>query len=272
MNRLSIVLFLVLILNFFVMVPAYGGSCEEIPVGEPYDRETDRAEEESWTFKEPLLPFNSMRCYLITMTRFKITYDRVQPHLERCYCNVTGQWEFGPIYDKVLASGLTKYEKNETDRDVIQCCEPPSPPECPLFEPQNPGIASKAHCRGACGGDCPGKPIKVLRYVQSGDCYYKCSYDKVWVCGTHRCCREHDACYDRCASAGRPALCRRGCDSKAFLCARDSLSWYIPPGIRDTIALGMCASWARGHGPFDRYLTFSDPPIRFGPFFGPCPS
>lgn len=275
MSRLSIVFFLILI--FFVVVPAYGENCTNSTVGDPYREEIGRIPVNSWVIKEPVLPTESIMCYFINMTEYNVSYGGFQLYPTQCYCNVTGQWELVGDPFPVLLSNETDFEENETGREVKRCCSAvPSP--CPHFpsgyssvQPRDPGIASRAFCRGACGGDCPGNPIKVRRYNQSGDCYYKCSYD-IWVCGTHRCCRDHDRCYDRCASAGWPALCRRGCDSRAVLCARGLLPWWIPPAIREAIALGICASWASGHGPFDGYLTFSDPPIYYGLFFGPGPS
>lgn len=72
-------------------------------------------------------------------------------------------------------------------------------------------------------------------------------------CGTHAGCRTHDDCYDACATSGGGFWCRRACDVEC-------LDNYGLP----------CSSWARGGGPYDGTLTFSNPPSSTGPLPGLC--
>ncbi|MGB7001836.1 MAG: rhodanese-like domain-containing protein [Halobacteriota archaeon] len=120
------------------------------------------------------------------------------------------------------------------------------PSSAPGVTPRDPGIPSDALCRGACGGDCPitcdNLPDTRI-CVSDGEHDFVCSY-KVITCGSHLGCREHDACYDACATVIFPSICRRLCDSN---CIED---------------YGMinCSRWALGLGPYDRWIEFSYPP------------
>jgi hypothetical protein len=261
-QRLLTVLSIILMLNFFVFViPSYS-TCETSAVGEPYDREINRTEVISWMYQEPISDSPGY-CYLISMTRFKITYDRFQGYQEVCCCDVTNMCELGPAYEKVIEHNLVKYEVVERSRKRVECCDG-TPPDCPIGsngapQPQNPHITSGSLCRGACGADCPSTctslpDITICVPDSTGKCHYICTYTGMISCGSHAGCREHDACYDNCATNPHPALCRRGCD---WTCIRNYNT-------------STCRSWMNGGGPFDSFITYSNPPTLTGPFPGPC--
>ncbi len=143
----------------------------------------------------------------------------------------------------------------------------PTPTTCPIGLPlapdvKDPGIPSKALCRGACGYNCPGfcKPLGDLQVIvptASGD-YYICTYPAVIECGTHQGCRDHDNCYDCCAASGFSTIgdiCHLACDCGCLL----------------THGASNCPTWALGGGPFDGTLLFADPPFAVGPLPGPIP-
>jgi hypothetical protein len=122
---------------------------------------------------------------------------------------------------------------------------PNSPPG---VAPWDPGIPSGSLCRGACGGDCPSTcrdlpDISIC--VSDGEHDFVCKYGVI-ECGSHQGCREHDACYDDCATAPRPALCRRGCDLACI----------------SNYGIGDCNNWRIGGDPYDSWLKFSYPPVQ----------
>lgn len=137
-------------------------------------------------------------------------------------------------------------------------CTPQPEPACPAapagYQPVNPGIPSGGQCRGACGADCPascrpGTPATACLEWQTADCQWHakvCTYP-VRECGSHQGCRDHDACYDRCAPGLLGAFCRRICDEQAV--AR----W----GVNN------CTSWWGGGGPYDQWLSFADTPTSY---------
>jgi len=133
---------------------------------------------------------------------------------------------------------------------TLDCSAPPG-------EPVNPGIASGALCRGACGGDCPSSCTAAPPIMACVDDAALCEHIDCTstgvTCGSHEGCRIHDDCYDACAVAGRGFGCRRECD---LAC----LNTYGLP----------CGSWARGGGPYDGTITFYDPPTSSGSSPGLC--
>ena len=125
-----------------------------------------------------------------------------------------------------------------------------------LIDPQ---IASGSLCRGACGADCPSTctsqpDITICGDDLSGNCHYTWTYTGVISCGSSNFCRWHDACYDRLADE------ERSTDLNKFT----ECDQHCPGSIAD------CYSWMNGGGPYDSQLLFSNPPIRRGPFSGPC--
>jgi hypothetical protein len=127
----------------------------------------------------------------------------------------------------------------------------------PAGAPVDPGISSGSTCRGACGGDCPSTCTPTGPATScvddAGSCQHVECTQSGLSCGSHPGCRTHDDCYDACAASGGGFWCRRQCDV-------DCLDTYGLP----------CASWARGGGPYDGTLTFSNPPMSSGPLPGSC--
>jgi hypothetical protein len=95
-------------------------------------------------------------------------------------------------------------------------------------------------CRGACGRACPSACKERTRY----ECIDAERLLRVntYICSTHRGCREHDDCLDRCAQNEA-----EGFDCDAY-CHAEAVEAY---GLQNT------TSWAAGGGPFD------GPPILF---------
>jgi hypothetical protein len=140
---------------------------------------------------------------------------------------------------------------------------PPRPPwagPLPDVNRRDPGIASGALCRGACGPDCDTCKNLGDEYVceDTGD-----GQHVVWVypnytdCPTHDGCRQHDACYDWCADNGETSVAgpmHRLCDLEC-LC---------------THSVPECVGWIRGKGE-DSRMIFSDEPAVIGGCQGACP-
>ncbi|WP_150494638.1 hypothetical protein [Streptomyces kanamyceticus] len=130
----------------------------------------------------------------------------------------------------------------------------------------DPMIASGAKCRGVCGPDCAqscrAEPDEHRCVPDStGLRHHICVYQGVQNCGTHRGCRDHDACYDWCSEKGHNSLadgCHRWCDL-GCVCDFGTLQ---------------CIGWALGKGPFDGRLRFYDESVSqiIGPFPGTCPT
>lgn len=112
---------------------------------------------------------------------------------------------------------------------MIKTPDEPNPYGAPLM--QNPEIASGAKCRGACGEDCPSDRCKSVPDVEIpvkdlGDTQAVCVYSSVIECPTHQGCRDHDACYDKCAeeghtvvfelSQGGPDECHSACNQRCY--------------------------------------------------------
>ncbi len=136
----------------------------------------------------------------------------------------------------------------------------------------DPGIASGAQCRGACGEDCPSDRcdpvahITIPIYDASGQ-QYNCVYNNVVRCLTHQGCQDHDACYDKCAEpissggAGETSIygsCHQKCNSECFN------KWgYAQCGAWSDLAGYVGDYWVNPD--FGGYLLFSDPPKLVGP-------
>ncbi len=146
------------------------------------------------------------------------------------------------------------------------CTPPPCPSPPPGHQLRNPGIPSRALCRGACGADCDSdacvaRPSLILCLSSpSGQCHRTCTY-AVLECGSHSACRIHDACYDACAAAGEMDLCHQG---GGCHCACDA------DCIRAHGAIN-CGLWATGRGPQPDRLRFADLPTDSGVISGACP-
>lgn len=144
------------------------------------------------------------------------------------------------------------------DAPVDAGCVAQDEPECPDapdgMEPVDPGIASGSLCRGACGPDCPttcrsGTPVTECLEWQTADCRWHakvCTYP-VRECGSHAGCRDHDDCYDDCATALFPFGCRRICDKKCS----------------DDYDAGTCLGWANGNGPYDSWISYAGEPTSY---------
>jgi len=141
--------------------------------------------------------------------------------------------------------------------DATPCAGQPEP-ACPTapagYQPQDPGIRSKAKCRGACGPDCPpscsiGAPVSTCLEWQDAQCGWHaktCTY-QVQRCGSHLGCRVHDACYDGCAFKWTEPLriaCRRACDV----------------GCIAKYGEATCESWMMGGKPYDSYIEYTSAP------------
>lgn len=112
-------------------------------------------------------------------------------------------------------------------------------PKCPIGENgapmlADPGIPSGGKCRGTCGLDCArceNIDDIVVPIADYGDSQLVCVYPNSIECKTHQGCRDHDACYDRCAEMGNNSVtdtCHRNCDRSCF----------------DRWGVGLCAAWA----------------------------
>lgn len=147
----------------------------------------------------------------------------------------------------------------------------PIPPECPSPPPgylrRDPGIASEALCRGACGVDCDPKTcfsspaIAICVTNAAGDAHRNCGYT-VTDCGSHPGCVAHDACYDICVSEfGETQLCpllgicHCQCDQQCI----------------DDYSIGDCNAWRIAEGYQPNRLYYTDPPLVGGVLPGPCP-
>ena len=114
---------------------------------------------------------------------------------------------------------------------------------------KNPGIPSRAQCRGACGPDCKTcEEIPVHRYLDpvTGDTW---EYKKFQDCNTNEGCREHDAAFDWAADVH---------GEKGGLAI--ILPWHMAANIECTCnnLAGNCIAWIAGLPPYDDTLYFAD--------------
>ncbi|WP_133300663.1 hypothetical protein [Seongchinamella sediminis] len=100
------------------------------------------------------------------------------------------------------------------------------------FGPQK--NASAPMCRGACGMDCPSSCEQDVNFECAGN--GKMRRVLSLSCGTHKACREHDDCLDRCSQEQGA-----GYDCQAY-CHTDVMGQYPPE---------QAVSWAAGGGPYD---------------------
>ncbi|MEZ5573062.1 MAG: hypothetical protein R3E64_13700 [Halioglobus sp.] len=94
-------------------------------------------------------------------------------------------------------------------------------------------------CRGACGGGCPKSCAKSVSY----ECIGAAELRRVeaFVCGTHKGCREHDDCLDKCLQDNPQSQeCQPQCDATAMT----------------NYGFESSASWLLGKGPYDGETTF----------------
>jgi hypothetical protein len=127
---------------------------------------------------------------------------------------------------------------------------------------RNPGFASGAECRGACGPDCfscdeLGDAIVCEDLGPAGTQLWL--YERLAVCPTHEGCRQHDGGYDWCASLGENTIfgpCHRLPDFEA-ICAH---------GVSDAVG------WIIGMPPHDADpYFFADSAVPVGIIAAPCP-
>ena len=127
--------------------------------------------------------------------------------------------------------------------------------------PIDPEIPSESLCRGACGADCPDDPAPdngkpegcsesekeaCVNYERGEEPRHKICVYRELSCGTHKGCRDHDACFDACAVAHPPGKARDKCKSD---CNDDCVRNH---------GLFTCLGWATGRGPYDGTLEFSE--------------
>jgi hypothetical protein len=139
--------------------------------------------------------------YNIGVKRSSLSREYILPHR---YFYTPGIYSYKTvctIIDPNLSSGLfTNYETT-----VHLFPFPQTNGESIPF-PRDPHIASRATCRGACGGGCPDScislpndiTIRVADPLNDAN-HYLLTYSEVVECGTHAGCRWHDACFDECA-------------------------------------------------------------------------
>ena len=142
----------------------------------------------------------------------------------------------------------------------------------------DPGIASGAKCRGACGQDCPPDRCELLRdsdgnmqplVVTIQNPRGICTYNNVLECPIHAGCIEHDACFDICAQGGQNSIT----DSCHMRCNVDCVNTYgftncvrwadAPTLVYQNQAASM-TGWVLDQTSgvnFGGYYFFSDPPV-----------
>ncbi|MDO8873866.1 MAG: hypothetical protein Q7V05_14225 [Methanoregula sp.] len=109
---------------------------------------------------------------------------------------------------------------------------------------RDPGFASSALCRGACGPDCPTGRCKQLTEIaiENKDKTGTCWYYGVIECPTDTGCQEHDSCYDYCEANGYNFIldsCHLQCNGRCF----------------DKYGYTTCAEWADLPGRTGKYST-----------------
>jgi hypothetical protein len=114
---------------------------------------------------------------------------------------------------------------------------------------RDPGIASGASCRGACGPGCETcEPLPTYLYTDpvTGDDWL---YTNFQDCNTNGGCREHDAAYDWAADV-------KGEKGKGAVI----MPWHMAANIEcacNNLA-GNCIAWIFGLPPYDGKLYFAD--------------
>lgn len=132
---------------------------------------------------------------------------------------------------------------------------------------RDPGLASGAKCRGACGIDCPENncdpPADLVVCQNMGDRHEWHTYHDYSTCGVAQGCLNHDACYD--AAAEMPIW---GFGGVMFgpmyrVCDLEALCGY---------SFKQAVTWAGGGGPYDagRMAYADERTVRQG-CLGPCP-
>jgi hypothetical protein len=132
---------------------------------------------------------------------------------------------------------------------------------------RDPGITSKAKCRGTCGPDCPtgtcNKPRQLVRCAENGDRHDWYTYNNYATCGTHPGCQNHDACDD--AAADMPIWGFGGymIGPMYRVCDLEAICGY---------SFQQAVTWAGGGKPYeDPRLRYADSVTKTKGCFGPCP-
>jgi hypothetical protein len=120
---------------------------------------------------------------------------------------------------------------------------------------RNPGIASSALCRGACGPDCntcTHHPLYTAIDPQTGETWEYVNYE---ACKSNDGCREHDAAFDWAADA-------KGETGKWAII----LPWHMAANMECTCnnVAGNCIAWIAGLPPYDMDMNFADSANRVG--------
>ena len=141
----------------------------------------------------------------------------------------------------------------------------------------DPGIASGAKCRGACGQDCPPDRCELLRDADGNmqpltvviqNPRGVCTYNNVLECPMHPGCVQHDACFDVCAEGGQNSMtdkCHMHCnvDCVQQYGFTNCVRWADAPTLVYQNQAASYSGWiidqASGVN-FAGYLFFSDPP------------
>ncbi len=142
--------------------------------------------------------------------------------------------------------------------------EYPNIPAISLFESepiQNVWGPCEAKCRGACGADCTHNNCKFSiddrceKGMDGGNSGYA-SLVKVYKCGTHPVCIEHDACYDDCnrrhgCGTFAAAVCRHAgvLDPSNAVATIFSLNISCDRKVINTHPWDDVENWALGYGP-----------------------
>jgi uncharacterized protein YgiB involved in biofilm formation len=141
----------------------------------------------------------------------------------------------------------------------------------------DPGIASGAKCRGACGQDCPPDRCEPLKDA-SGNAQSLtvviqnprgvCTYNNVIECPMHPGCVQHDACFDVCAEGGQNSMtdkCHMHCnvDCVQQYGFTNCVRWADAPTLVYQNQAASYTGWIMDQASgvdFAGYYFYSDPP------------
>ena len=147
-------------------------------------------------------------------------------------------------------------------------------PQVPSINPFGPDPIQdewgpcEAKCRGACGPDCTHNNCKF--YIDDrceknmgGENDGTASLVKVYECGTHPACIEHDACYDDCnrrhgCGTFAAAVCRHAgvLDPSTAMAALFGLNISCDRKVLNTYPYGDVEDWTLGYGPQPNMQTY----------------
>jgi hypothetical protein len=142
----------------------------------------------------------------------------------------------------------------------------------------DPGIASGAKCRGACGQDCPPDRCELLKDADGNMQPLKvgiqeprgiCTYNNVLECPMHSGCVEHDDCFDVCAEGGQNSMtdqchmrCNVDCVNKFGF--TNCVRWADAPTLVYQNQAASYTGWVLDQASgvdFAGYYFYSDPPV-----------